>query len=162
MAAFAVLGVGNNLLTDDGVGIHVLNAVGRTSRYPDTALIDAGTVGLALASHLADLDGLVAVDAMRLGKEPGCVSVFEGTDMDAQLRRHHGSVHELGLSDLVDALRLSDALPDRRAIVGIEPASLDWGTEPTEAVARAIPKAVDSIERLLNAWRSTQQAEDAA
>jgi hydrogenase maturation protease len=155
MTSIAVLGIGNNLLTDDGAGIHALQRFAAGNANDSVACIDAGTVGLALMDRLFDLDGLVAIDAMRLDQPPGTVTVFEGEAMDAYLRRHHGSVHELGLSDLMDALRLSDELPAKRALIGIEPADLGWGTEPTEAVAAAIPQALSLLHELLRSWDPT-------
>ena len=153
MDSIAVVGIGNNLLQDDGVGIHALRHYEQHHADPDVCCLDAGTVGLALMDRLANLDGLIAVDAMRLGKPPGTVTVLEGEDMDRHLRNHHGSVHELGLSDILDALRLCGDLPANRAIVGIEPEQMDWGTEPTRKVAAAIPFATESIRDLVLGWR---------
>ena len=160
MSSIAVLGIGNNLLTDDGAGIHTLARFAADNPHDDVTCIDAGTVGLALMDRLCGLNGLIAVDAMRLRKPAGTVTVLEGVAMDAHLRGHHGSVHELGLADLMDALRLSGELPARRALIGIEPAELGWGTEPTTEVAAAIPEAVSHLRALVEAWKTTQ--EDAA
>ena len=134
MNSIAVVGIGNNLLQDDGAGIHVLEHFEKHHSYPDVDCLDAGTVGLALMDRLTNLDGLIAVDAMRLGKTPGTVTVLEGEAMDAHLRNHHGSVHELGLSDILNALRL-------------------WGTEPTDEVAVAIPRATARVRDLIRTWR---------
>jgi len=82
------------------------------------------------------------------------MTVLQEEDMDAHLRNHHGSVHELGLSDIMDALRLCDDLPSNRALIGIEPEDMDWGTEPTEKVAAAIPGAVNCVRDLIRDWRS--------
>lgn len=153
MDSIAVVGIGNNLLQDDGVGIHALHHYEAHHAEPDVCCLDAGTVGLALMDRLANLQGLVAVDAMRLGKPPGTVTVLEGEAMDRHLRNHHGSVHELGLSDILDALRLCGDLPANRALVGIEPESVDWGTEPTSKVAAAIPSATARIRDLVLIWR---------
>ena len=153
MNSIAVVGIGNNLLQDDGAGIHVLTHFEKRHPAVDVDCLDAGTVGLALMDRLTHLDGLIAVDAMRLGKPPGTVTVLEGEEMDAHLRGHHGSVHELGLSDILDGLRLCDDLPQNRALVGIEPESMDWGTEPTEKVAVAIPRATARIRDLIRTWR---------
>ena len=159
MESIAVVGIGNNLLQDDGVGIHALRHYEAHHAGPDVCCLDAGTVGLALMDRLANLQGLVAVDAMRLGKPPGTVTVLEGEEMDRHLRNHHGSVHELGLSDILDALRLCDDLPANRALVGIEPAEMDWGTEPTPKVAAAIPSATARIRDLVLDWRSRSAPE---
>jgi len=82
--------------------------------------------------------------------------------MDAHLRTHHGSVHELGLSDILDALRLCDDLPVNRALVGIEPEQMDWGTEPTEKVAAAVPTAAERIRDLVRDWQHRSSEETAA
>jgi hydrogenase maturation protease len=160
MNSIAVVGIGNNLLQDDGAGIHALQHFEAHHAGPGVRCLDAGTVGLALMDRLVNLQGLVAVDAMRLGKPPGTVTVLVGEEMDRHLRNHHGSVHELGLSDILDALRLCGDLPANRALVGIEPESMDWGTEPTSRVAAAIPSATAQIRDLVLSWRGRPAPED--
>ena len=157
-ASVAVVGIGNNLLTDDGAGIHALALVAQDAADGVTC-IDGGTVGLGLLDRLANFDGLVALDAMILGKRPGAVTVLQGEAMDAHLRTQHGSVHEVGLSDLMDALRLCGELPEKRALIGIEPEAMDWGTEPTAAVAAALPEAAALARQLVREWRSAPGAE---
>ena len=152
--SIAVVGIGNSLLTDDGAGIHTLERFAEGNTDDDVCCLDGGTVGLALLDRLADLDGLVALDAMILGKEPGAVTVLQGEDMDSHLRNQRGSVHEVGLSDLVDALRLRGELPRHRALIGIEPADMNWGTEPTESVAAAVPEAAAAAHDLVRSWRA--------
>ena len=155
----AVVGIGNSLLTDDGAGIHTLERFAEGNTNDDVFCLDGGTVGLALLDRLSDLDGLVALDAMKLGKAPGAVTVLQGDDMDAHLRNQHGSVHEVGLSDLMDALRLRGDLPDNRALIGIEPEHMDWGTQPTPAVEAALPKAAAFAQDLVSTWRAEANTE---
>ncbi len=158
----AVVGIGNSLLTDDGAGIHALEQFEKSNARTDVVCLDGGTVGLALLDRLSDLDGLVALDAMKLGKPPGTVTVLEGTAMDAHLRKQHGSVHEVGLSDLMDALRLRGDLPEKRALIGIEPENMDWGTRPTPAVDAALSEASDRARQLLRRWRATNPVDAVA
>ena len=162
MSEFAVLGIGNDLLQDDGAGIHALRQFASVNEHGDVRTIDGGTIGLALMSELGGLHGLIVIDAMRLGTPPGTVTIHEGVDMDHCLRNHSGSAHEVSISDLMDALRLSDALPPRRALIGIEPDCIEWGTEPTQRVAGAIDAAVVAIQALLERWRQEITQEDAA
>lgn len=150
--SIAVVGIGNSLLTDDGAGIHTLERFAEGNTNDDVFCLDGGTVGLALLDRLSDLDGLVALDAMKLGKIPGAVTVLQGEAMDAHLRNQHGSVHEVGLSDLMDALRLRGDLPDNRALIGIEPEDMDWGTQPTPVVAAALPQAAACAHELVRLW----------
>ena len=152
--SIAVVGIGNSLLTDDGAGIHTLERFAEGNEDDDVNCLDGGTVGLALLDRLENLNGLIALDAMKLGKEPGAVTVLLGEDMDSHLRNQHGSVHEVGLSDLMDAMRLRGELPDNRALIGIEPEDMDWGTEPTAAVAAALPEAAAFAQDLVRTWRA--------
>ena len=160
--SIAVVGIGNSLLTDDGAGIHTLERFAEGNTNDDVVCLDGGTVGLALLDRLSGLDGLVALDAMKLGKPPGAVTVLQGEAMDAHLRNQHGSVHEVGLSDLMDALRLRGDLPDNRALIGIEPEDMDWGTQPTPAVAAALPRAAECAQELVSTWRAGTNMEACA
>ena len=150
----AVVGVGNSLLTDDGAGIHALERFAENNVDDDVFCLDGGTVGLALLDRISNLDGLIVLDAMKLGLRPGTVTVLQGDAMDAHLRNQHGSVHEVGLSDLMDALRLRGDLPQQRALIGIEPEDMGWGTWPTAAVAAALPEAAYEARKLLRRWHA--------
>jgi hydrogenase maturation protease len=158
----AVLGIGNSLLTDDGAGIHALERFADNNSDDDVIFIDGGTVGLALLDRLSNLDGLVVLDAMKLGAKPGTVVTLTGEAMDAHLRNQHGSVHEVGLSDLMDALRLRGDLPAKRALIGIEPEDMGWGTWPTIAVAAALPEACGQARKLVRRWSTEKPMEAVA
>lgn len=148
-----ILGLGNVLLTDEGVGAAVLRALAPLAEAdPRLSLQDGGTLSFTLAGPIAEAARLVVVDAANLGQPPGSVRILEGTDMDAQLARHAASVHEVSLSDLFDIARLTDSLPARRALVGIQPERIDWGSELTAPVAAAVPRAAAEIEALLRRW----------
>lgn len=151
-----VLGIGNNLLTDEGVGIHVVQAL--SEDYPpdaDVALLDGGTLSFTLAGPISEADALVVVDAARLGETPGSLRVFEGEAMDRFLLGHRkSSVHEVGLTDLMAIAKLTDCWPARRALVAIEPDSVDWGEQPTAPVTAAVPLACERIRSLIGNWRA--------
>lgn len=155
----AVVGIGNSLLRDDGAGIHALAEFAAGNDDGDVCCLDGGTVGLALLDRLANLHGLVALDAMKLGKQPGAITVLLGGDMDAHLRTQRGSVHEVGFSDLMDALRLRGDLPENRALIGIEPDDIDWGMEPTAAIAAAVPGAAALARDLVRTWQTDAPVE---
>lgn len=151
-----VLGIGNILLSDDGAGVHVanslarLNAAGRIAHH--VVVLDAGTIGLSLLSEIDSQAGLVAVDAMEMNEIPGTVQVFEGEDMDLQLRGKKNTAHEVALSDLMAAARLAGNHPRRRALVAIQPETTQWGLSPTSAVAQALPRAAGSVIALIEEW----------
>ena len=150
-----VLGLGNVLLTDDGIGLHVIAALDRElMRRNDgsVAVLDGGTLGLALLPEIEATAALIVVDAANFGGAPGDVRVFDADAMDVQLGATKSSAHELALADLVSAARLSGSLPERRALVGVAPSLVGWGVEPTMLVAASIPLACAEIEKIIERW----------
>ena len=154
-ASTLVLGIGNTLFGDEGVGVWVIERLQRraASELPRLQLLDGGTLSFSLAPILEDSEQLIVVDAAELQQAPGSVQVFSGAAMDEFSRRACNSVHEVGLSDLLDIMRLTERLPARRALVGIQPLFVDWSTEPSESVARAIPVAVQCVLDLATGWQ---------
>lgn len=140
-------------MTDEAVGAEVVRRM-REETSPDAALqlIDGGTLSFTLALPIGDCQRLVVVDAAAMGEPPGRVRVFEGEAMDRQLRTHAKSVHEVSLADLMDIARLTDTLPAQRALVGIEPARIDWGDHLTPEVDAAVPEAIATIRAILARW----------
>ncbi len=148
-----VLGIGNTLLSDEGIGVHVVERLrGRLEGLPDVTLLDGGTLSFTLAEPIAAADHLIVVDAARLGAAPGTLRCLRDAEMDRYLLAGAKSVHEVSLGDLMDIARLSDTLPRRRALVAIEPQKLDWGDAPTPEVAAAIEPAVDLVMGLIEEW----------
>jgi hydrogenase maturation protease len=150
-----VLGLGNTLLTDDGIGLHVIAALDRDDgRRGDGAVVvlDGGTLGLFLLPKIEAATALIVVDTANFGGAPGDVRVFDADAMDVQLGAAKSSAHELALADLIGAARLSGSLPERRALVGVAPLSVQWGLEPTPEVAASIPLACAKIESLIERW----------
>ena len=150
-----VLGIGNTLLSDEGVGVHVVRHLATHHQdLPDVELLDGGTLSFTLAEAIARHQSLLVVDAARLGEPPGAVRCLEGEAMERYLAGSRGSVHEVGLSDLFDIARLSDTLPPQRALIGIQPAHIGWGEAPSAPVAAAIPVAARQALELLRRWAS--------
>jgi hydrogenase maturation protease len=148
-----VLGVGNPLMSDDGVGQRLLEALAMHAPELDgVEYLDAGTLSLMLLPHVERCNALLVLDAAQLGSSPGAVRVLEGAAMDEFLRSAPCSVHEVGMRDLLDAARLTGALPARRALVGVQPAQVQWGESLSPAVAAAVPDAAAAARRLLEGW----------
>ena len=148
-----VIGVGNPLMSDDGVGQRLLEALAARAP-PDERVefLDAGTLGFMLLPRVEQCDALLVLDAASVGGAPGELRIFEGEDFDAFVRRPRCSVHELGLHDLLDAALLMGALPARRALVGVQPERLGWGMALSPPVEAALPAAVEAAASLLERW----------
>jgi hydrogenase maturation protease len=148
-----VLGIGNVLLTDEGAGIYVVRYLAcHYPALPGIDYVDGGTLNFLLAPRIEKVEGLVVVDAANLGTTPGAHRILHGENMDRYLQGAGRSAHEVGLLDLLAMARLTDCLPARRALVGIQPASVQWGDGPSPAVTRAIPHAAHEVVRLLERW----------
>ncbi len=138
-----VLGVGNILLKDEGVGVRVIEALQNQYSLPDNVrVVDGGTQGLWLLSTLQEADHLIVVDAVLGGGEPGTIYRLTRDDLPKGLRFKQ-SAHD---SDLVEALNLCQLLetePKTVTVVGIEPADIQpYGVELTEKIAGKLDELV--------------------
>ncbi len=148
-----ILGVGNTLLTDEGAGIHALNYL--QSKYPDIPnlnFIDGGTLSFTLAVWIEDCTNLIVFDATELHQPAGTVKTFVGAAMDDFLGTTKRSAHEVGLLDLMDIARLTEHLPENRALIGIQPEVMEWGMEPSEPVRNALDTAANEAVALIKLW----------
>jgi hydrogenase maturation protease len=147
----AVIGLGNPLLTDDGVGLVLLEAL-RAEGWTDVDLVDGGTWGLSLLPTLADADRVLVLDAVRSGNAPGTI-VRGANDDIPRLYRYPLSPHQIDLSEVLAAAELSGGLPEHVEVIGVEPASTDGPrVELSDAVAAALPRALDEARRVLDSW----------
>ena len=153
MTRTVVLGVGNTLLSDEGAGVHAMRYLAdHFDELPDTHFIDAGTLSFTLADDIASAHNLLIFDAAQIDGEPGSLQVFEGDDFDSFLKSGRRSVHEVGFVDLMDIARLQDCLPEKRALIGIQPEVLGWGDAPGPRVSEAIPHAATIAFELIQRW----------
>ena len=149
-----ILGIGNTLLKDEGIGVHLIERMRRqVGELPGVEYLDGGTLSFTLAEPIARADGLIVIDAARMDTPPGTLKVFHDEAMDRYLRGNRVSVHEVGLGELLDMARLSESLPEARCLIGIEPASLEWGDEPSNVVAAVIDLGIGEILSILKDWR---------
>jgi len=149
------LGIGNTLLSDEGAGIHALNFL--QSKYPDIpnlTFLDGGTLSFTLATWIEDCTNLIVFDAAELHQPAGTVNTFVGVAMDEFLGNSKRSAHEVGLLDLMDIARITNHLPENRALIGIQPKKMDWGMQPTDVVQQALPVAVKEALKLIEQWHN--------
>jgi hydrogenase maturation protease len=155
-----VLGLGNVLLCDEGVGVQAaqrLSAAFRDER--DVHCLDGGTLSFALAGPIEDCERLIVLDAAELQAAPGSVRVFEGEAMDRFVGAGgKRSVHEVSLADLLSIACLAGRLPERRALIAIQPASIGWSDSPTPQCATAIERACALAQELIERWEPAHVA----
>jgi hydrogenase maturation protease len=150
-----VLGVGNPLMSDDGVGIRIMNALAaQQPALVDVEYLDAGTLSLLLLPRFEHCDALLVLDAAQLGGVPGDLRVLLDREMDVFFRKARGSVHEVGIRDLLDAARLVGSLPPRRGFVGVQPGRVALGANLSPIVQSVVAAAAAQARAILETWQS--------
>lgn len=137
-----VLGVGNLLLQDEGIGVRAVELL--QERYvmpPEVQVVDGGTAGMELLECLEDTDKLIIVDCVRVG-QPAATVIRRIDDEVPQFFRTKISPHQLGISDVLAALRLRDRFPKHLALIGIQPLSLETGMELTPEIEATLPEVL--------------------
>jgi hydrogenase maturation protease len=147
----AVLGLGNLMRTDDAVGMLALETLKVDLQLPKgVRLIEGGTLGLDLLHPLHGITHLLAIDAIDAGAAPGTVLRFAGeaiADLPASK-----SVHLLGFSDLIGAMRLTGEGPEEIVVLGVQPSRIAWGTQLTGTVERAFPLLIEAALQQIARW----------
>ena len=141
-APILVLAVGNQLLSDDGVGLVLMEELERDAKQWEDRVefLDGGTQGLALLGYISGRQALLILDAVALGGTPGTVHVLNAARLPACIPAS-SSAHESSAVELIRYAELLGDLPEQTAIVGIEPAAVATGVGLSDAVAAAIPEA---------------------
>lgn len=142
-----VLGIGNLLMNDEGVGIHVVSRLEQEGGIPNADLMDGGTGGFHLLGHIQNYKTVIFIDASLDGYAPGHVRVlhprFAG-DFPKQL-----SAHEIGLKDLIDSACLLGDMPELYLIAISVKEFQDMGMELSREVEAAIPEAIQCVSKLV-------------
>ena len=139
-----VLGLGNELLTDDGVGVHVLRALQEESLPKGVQTLEAGTAILHVQDVLEQAGHVIAIDAVQAGDAPG--SIYRLDVGQAQLNKP-ASLHDLGI---VGVLKLMpESLRPQVTILGIEPKVFDYGMQLTPSVQESVRRAVDIAKTMI-------------
>ncbi len=148
-----VVGFGNAARGDDGIGVHAIGYLNdEPIALPAVRLLDGGTSIFELLEHVEGCERLIVIDAAELGAAPGTVRCFVDEEMDRQLGLARRTVHEVALRDLLDMARLRDALPRRRALIGVQPRVVAWSTESSPEILAALPLIRERILELGRAW----------
>jgi hydrogenase maturation protease len=147
-----VLGVGNLLLSDEGVGIRVIERLVETYDLPESVqILDGGTLGLDLLYYLEGVENLLIVDAVEMEKTPGTLLRLEGEEVPAFLSIKM-SPHQIGIPDMLFAAKLKDLYPRNVVLLGVQPAVLDTGLDLSSAVAAQLEVLLLRVVDQLVSW----------
>jgi hydrogenase maturation protease len=147
-----VLGLGNILLSDEGIGVHVIHLLRERYLFPqEVEVMDGGTLALDLLPYVEDAGRLLIVDAVQMDAPSGTVVRLEGEEVPAVLTLKY-SPHQMGLSDLLAAARLLGRSPAEIVLWGIQPACLDVGLDLSPVVAAQVETLVQNVLTELHRW----------
>jgi hydrogenase maturation protease len=144
-----VLGIGNVLMCDDGVGVHAVEALERRFDLPDMVeIVDGGTTGMELLPALEGAENLIVIDAVRVGRPPASV-VRLADDAVPAFFKTKLSPHQVGLSDVLAALRFEGRAPAKVVLIGVQPERIEMAMELSPAVAARLQDVVQLIAQEL-------------
>lgn len=152
MGRVTLLGLGNILLTDEGVGVWAVREVARRFRLPPAVeVVDGGTAGLDLLPYVEDREHLLVVDAVQFQREPGFMGWLEGEEVLAG-GGAQASLHHLGLREVLGAAMLLDRAPKEVLLLGVQPHLLTTGVGLSPLLQARLPEVVGEIVARLTAW----------
>ena len=148
----AIVGVGNLLMADEGLGVKVIEELGRRGISREADLFDAGTAFFSVVSQLASYENLVIIDAVQGGKPPGTIYRFELDDdiLEDESVRGGGtfgaiSVHDIGVLRALRFQAMAGRLPERIVLYGAEPSRVELSLEISPLLVPVIEKLADLV-----------------
>ena len=154
-----IVGVGNILLSDEGVGVAVIRELAKENLPPGTKLVDAGCAFSDVLCGLDDVQKVIVIDAVRGGGAPGTIYKFDAKLLEKKQPFHFcaTSLHQIGLRESLAIAKLSGARIPPITIIGVEPQNIEPGTELSDTVKKKIPEIVSLVKSELGKRRSAQQ-----
>lgn len=152
-----VLGLGNPIRSDDGVGIAALRCLEEDPRVPGAVdLVEGGTKGLELVSYISGMSRLLVLDAVEVGAVAGTIVCLRSKELCSL--PGNGNVHDLALADILNALRLLGQEPQETVLLGIQPETTELGTALSKSVESALPLLLEAAIAQLSLWVPCQAA----
>ena len=147
-----VLGVGNRLMSDEGIGVHVIERLAAGYSLPEEVqVLDGGTLGLDLLYYLEGVENLLIVDAAETGKEPGTIVRLEVEEVPTFMSIKI-SPHQMGVPDMLAAAKMKDLYPKRIVLLGIQPELITLGLDLSPVLASKLELLTDNLLDELRGW----------
>lgn len=139
-----ILGVGNLLLSDEGVGVHVANELMKMELPPEVTVVEGGTDGFGLLNIITEADRLIVIDAVKGGGAPGSIYRFDINEVQSCPSGFKTSVHQIGILEVISLSGLIGKTP-HTTVVGVEPKSLEMSMELSPEIKSKIPRIIELI-----------------
>lgn len=143
-----VLGVGNVVLKDEGIGVHVVRAMTDRELPENVTLHEGYVAGIDLLDIIQQADRLIIVDSLDAGAEAGAVFRFRPHEVETMLREHKTSLHQVDLMETLRIARFCGHCPET-VIIGVQPKAVEWGLEPSPELQEKVPLIMEIVLREL-------------
>ncbi len=152
MKKIIVMGVGNYILSDEGVGIHVIRELEKMQWPENVEIYDCGTTGILSFHKFVEADILIAIDAIALKEEPGTIRVYNKDDIMLSKVPMKISPHQIGFQETLFQAELHSHAPEVVTLIGVVPESYAAGTELSECIAEVLPEIVKITVEYINKY----------
>jgi hydrogenase maturation protease len=143
-----ILGIGNILLKDEGIGVYVANKLMEMSLPPEVEVMDGGTMGIDLLFYIEGRKKVIVIDTVKAGEPPG--TMYRFTDKDLSFKKDVlRTAHGIDFSDVVRTAQTMGTKPDEVVFIGIEPLDMNEGMELSPLIAERIPAIIQLAMREL-------------
>lgn len=149
-----IIGIGNTLYQDEGVGVHILPLLEEGfSNDPEIEIIEGSTDGIALLEPVEDAEYLIIIDAINAGKPGGTIITLEGEEIPA----YYGikmSIHQVGFQEVLWAAKFRDRYPKNIIMFGMQPSSMELGIELSKTNQKKLHELASKVIEQIDAWRN--------
>jgi hydrogenase maturation protease len=144
-----ILGIGNILLKDEGIGVHVANKLKDISLPPEVEVMDGGTMGIDLLFYIEGRKKVIVVDTVKAGEKPG--TMFRFTDKELSIKKDFlRTAHGIDFSNVVKTAKNLGTKPEEIVFIGIEPEDMNEGLELSPLISARIPAIIELVMNELN------------
>ena len=139
-----IIGIGNLLLMDEGIGIHVINELEKHKLPENVDIYDGGTGGFNLIDMMHGAGNIIFIDAVETRKAPCTITTFKPEDVRSIYPRKKYSLHD---TDLLEVIKMAELLdnPPEIEIVGIQPKTINYGITPSKELRDAMPDIINTV-----------------
>jgi hydrogenase maturation protease len=142
-----IIGVGNLLLKDEGVGVHVVQELQKKGLPSVVEVHDGGVAGIGLLDFFPGASKVLLIDAADMNRTAGTLVRFTPEEVAGKVERPRFSAHDIGLLEVLELARAIDQSPPQVVIFGIQPKEISWGTELSAEVQASIPGVMEAVLR---------------
>lgn len=147
-----VMGVGNYILSDEGIGIHVIHELDKIEWPDNVEIYDCGTTGILSFHKFCEADILIAVDAISLREEPGTIRVYDKEDIMLSKVPMKISPHQIGFQEVLFQTELHQSCPSVVKLIGVVPESYNPGTTLSQCCSEVLPEVVKITKDMVNEY----------